>query len=139
MGVAGRSPEPPADVHPVGTVAQGGVLAARRGQRLAVEKGGLQQGAPQHQRLKYGRGGDAGTAAPAAAQLLLWRGGGSAAAAPAPGRQARGGRGVRPSGRFQLDEPAVGVGMWLQQTEDDLQVSFILLKRKDRLSIKFVS
>lgn len=126
VGVAGRSPEPPADVLPVGAVTQGRVLvpAARRGQRLAVEQDGLQQGAPQHQRLKQRRRGDADAFTPAAAQLLLWQGGGSAAAAPAPGRRSTCSRRVR---RYQF---VVGVDLWLQKTEDDLQVTLILLKRR---------
>lgn len=132
---AGHCPEPPADVLAVGTVAQGGVptLVAWRGQRVVVEKGGLQQGAPQHQWLKQGRRGDAGAVAPAAAQLLLWQGGLSAVAALAPGwwlrpnGQVRLSGWIRPGGWVRLGKLAVAVGMRLQQTEDGRQVSCIHL------------
>lgn len=137
LAVGGRSPEPPADVLPVGAVAQGGAAApaARRRQRLAVEEGGLQQGAPQHQRLEQRRRGDAGAVAPAAAQLLLWRGGGSAAAAPAPGwwRQCRYWCWCRfwwrPGRLVRLGEITVRVGVWLQQREDGRQVTRVLLEK----------
>lgn len=82
----GRGPEPPADVLPVGTVAEGGGPAwlRGRGQGVLVQEGGLEHIAAQHEQLEQGRGGDAGAVAPPAAQLLVDGGGVDAASALTP-------------------------------------------------------
>lgn len=87
MTAARLLPEPPADVLPVGAVAQGGGLAQLRGsaQGVPVQEGGDERGAAQHQQLEQRRRGDAGAVAPPAAQLLLGVGGGSAAGTLTPG------------------------------------------------------
>lgn len=135
VGVVRRDPEPPADVLSVGAVAQGGGLASvsRWRQRVLVQEDGLQQGAPQHQSLKQRRRGDAGAAAPPAAQLLLGERGGSAAVALTPGRAA--GFGVRVGfvvkGRLCV---VIHASTRLQQRESGSQVSCVLLSGQEHIT-----